>query len=490
MAGELNLSNLQPAQARKDRKRVGRGMGSGKGRYSGRGIKGQKSRAGSHMMRAGFEGGQMPLYMRTPKLRGNTSADAMPIGPFRTYTQPVNLRDLEARFEAGDEVTPESLKAKGLIRSVRKDVKLLGVGELTKKLSITVHGASATAREKVEAAGGTLTLLGSPRCGKPKNMKRRPEGRSKVPRHAEAAETPPADGVADAVLARQRLAGPGARRRLLFTAAVLACYRLGSLMPAPGVDSAQIENFFNGKGGSLLGLLNLFSGSALSRFSIFALGIMPYVTASIILQLMTVVIPTLEQLQKEGEAGLREDQPVHALPDRRARGGAGGRLRVPVPARRARCPSNPGRLVLIVVTLTAGTTLLMWMGELITKRGIGNGISLLIFASILTSAPAGINAWINGGPIEKLFFPLVAIGVVVAVVFVQEGQRRIPIQYAKRMVGRRQTAGGSTYMPLRVNMAGVIPVIFAAALLALPQTVSSFAPDTQTFINAHFSPNG
>ena len=139
MAGELNLSNLQPAQPRKDRKRVGRGLGSGKGRYSGRGIKGQKSRAGSHAMRAGFEGGQMPLHMRTAKLRGNTSADAMPIGPFRTYTQPVNLRDLEARFEVGEEVTPESLKAKGLIRSIRKDVKLLGVGELTKKLDD--HGA-------------------------------------------------------------------------------------------------------------------------------------------------------------------------------------------------------------------------------------------------------------------------------------------------------------------------------------------------------------
>ena len=137
MPEKLNLSNLKPAQARKDRKRVGRGLGSGKGRYSGRGIKGQKSRAGSHAMRAGFEGGQMPLYMRTAKLRGNTSADAMPIGPFRTYTQPVNLRDLEARFEAGEEVTPESLKAKGLIRSLRKDVKLLGNGELSKKLTIT-----------------------------------------------------------------------------------------------------------------------------------------------------------------------------------------------------------------------------------------------------------------------------------------------------------------------------------------------------------------
>jgi preprotein translocase subunit SecY len=280
---------------------------------------------------------------------------------------------------------------------------------------------------------------------------------------------------------------PELRRRLLFTAAVLAAYRLGSWMPAPGVDSAQIQNFFNGRGGSLLGLLNLFSGSALSRFSIFALGIMPYVTASIILQLMTVVVPTLEQLQKEGESGYAKiNQYTRYLTVALAAAQAAGYAYLF--HQQGALPANPGRLVLIIVTLTAGTTLLMYMGELITKRGIGNGISLLIFASILTSAPQGINAWINGGPIEKLFFPLVAIGVVVSVVFVQEGQRRIPIQYAKRMVGRRQTAGGSTYMPLRVNMAGVIPVIFAAALLALPQTISSFAPGTQTFINQYFSP--
>jgi large subunit ribosomal protein L15 len=188
MPEELNLSTLKPAQPRQDRKRIGRGLGSGKGRYSGRGIKGQKSRAGSHAMRAGFEGGQMPLYMRTAKLRGNTSADAMPIGPFRTYSQPVNLRDLD-RFDAGEEVTPETLKAKGLIRSTRKDVKLLGVGELSKKLTITVHAASATAREKVEAAGGTLTLLKEPKRHKPKNAKRRPEGRKSA--KPEAAAEPP-----------------------------------------------------------------------------------------------------------------------------------------------------------------------------------------------------------------------------------------------------------------------------------------------------------
>jgi preprotein translocase subunit SecY len=279
---------------------------------------------------------------------------------------------------------------------------------------------------------------------------------------------------------------PELRRRLLFTAVILTAYRLGSWMPAPGVDSAQIQNFFNGRGGSLLGLLNLFSGSALSRFSIFALGIMPYVTASIILQLMTVVVPSLEQLQKEGEAGTAKiNQYTRYLTVALAAAQAAGYAYLF--HQQGALPANPGRLVLIIVTLTAGTTLLMYMGELITKRGIGNGISLLIFASILTSAPQGINAWLNGGPLEKLFFPLVAIGVVVSVVFVQEGQRRIPIQYAKRMVGRRQTAGGSTYMPLRVNMAGVIPVIFAAALLALPQTIGSFRPSAQTFINQYFS---
>jgi large subunit ribosomal protein L15 len=170
MPDELNLSALKPAQARKDRKRVGRGLGSGKGRYSGRGIKGQKSRAGSHAMSAAFEGGQMPLFMRIPKLRGATSKDAMPIGPFRTYSQPVNIRDLD-RFEAGDEVTPETLKAKGLIRSLRKDVKLLGSGELSKQLTVTVHAASAGAREKVEAAGGTLTLLKEPKVRKARHHK-------------------------------------------------------------------------------------------------------------------------------------------------------------------------------------------------------------------------------------------------------------------------------------------------------------------------------
>ena len=174
MSDELNLSNLQPAQPRKARKRVGRGLGSGKGRYSGRGIKGQKSRAGSHKMPAGFEGGQMPIDMRMGKLRGNTSADAMPIGPFRTYSQPVNVRSLDERFAAGAEVTPESLKAAGLIAKLSVDVKVLGEGELTKKLSVTAHSFSKSAIEKIEAAGGTVTRLREPVERKKKKHKQKP----------------------------------------------------------------------------------------------------------------------------------------------------------------------------------------------------------------------------------------------------------------------------------------------------------------------------
>jgi len=187
MADQVNLSNLKPAQARKDRKRVGRGLGSGKGRYSGRGIKGQKSRSGSRKMPAGFEGGQMPLDMRAPKLRGNTSADAMPVGPFRTYSQPINLRDLDRVFEDGATVNLEALVEKGLLKNTKTDVKVLGSGDLTKKLTVTAHSFSASARQKIEAAGGTANALKPPRAKKTRAKKR-----------AVAAE---AEAVADEVLA-------------------------------------------------------------------------------------------------------------------------------------------------------------------------------------------------------------------------------------------------------------------------------------------------
>ena len=186
MPEDLNLSNLKPAQQRTDRKRIGRGLGSGKGRYSGRGIKGQKSRSGSNKMRPGFEGGQMPLYMRVGKQRGATSKDAMPIGPFRTSTQPVNLRDLERAFADGDTVNVETLIEKGLVNRSPRDVKILGHGELKKKLSVTAHSFSESAREQITAAGGSATALREP--ADPRKKKRR----SKKPASETTEATPEA----------------------------------------------------------------------------------------------------------------------------------------------------------------------------------------------------------------------------------------------------------------------------------------------------------
>ncbi len=275
---------------------------------------------------------------------------------------------------------------------------------------------------------------------------------------------------------------PDLRRKLLFTAGILALYRLGSYIPAPGVDSAKLADALANQSG-IVGLLSLFSGGGLSRLSLFALGIMPYITASIILQVLTPVFPSLQALQKEGEMGQRRITQytryltivlaaaqalgyTYAFGSGTFGGSAASNL----------VSTSPRNIVLVVLTLTSGAALLMWMGELITQRGIGNGMSLLIFASILTSAPAGINAWWNGSSFEKLSLPIVVGAVVFAVVYVQEGLRKIPIQYAKRMVGRRMTSGGSTYLPLRVNMAGVIPVIFAAAIMAFPATVAGAIP--------------
>jgi large subunit ribosomal protein L15 len=202
MAEELTLSNLKPAQARKARKRVGRGLGSGKGRYSGRGIKGQKARAGSHKMRPGFEGGQMPIYMRLGKQRGPYSKDAMPVGPHRTSTVPVNLRDLDRVFDDGSDVTLEALVEKGLIKNTRTDVKILGQGELTKKLTVTAHAFSATAREKIEKVGGSANALREPVVKKRKTRKAKPTAEEApeeepVAEAEQAGDDEPAEGASE-----------------------------------------------------------------------------------------------------------------------------------------------------------------------------------------------------------------------------------------------------------------------------------------------------
>jgi preprotein translocase subunit SecY len=290
------------------------------------------------------------------------------------------------------------------------------------------------------------------------------------------------------------------RKKLAFTAAMLALYRLGAYIPAPGVDVAAVKELQSNFGGSnILGFLNLFSGGSLSRLSLFALGIMPYITASIILQLLTVVVPSLEKLQKEGEVGQQKiTQYTRYLTVGLAFGQSFGYVLLFQSFGNQAGGSNllaslsGAKVLLIVICLTAGCTLLMWLGELITQRGIGNGISLMIFASIVSRIPNGIEAWwTNPDQVFVVMMPFIALAVIVAIVFVQEGQRRIPVQYAKRMVGRRMTSGGSTYLPLRVNMAGVIPVIFAASIMAFPPTIGQLlnTPAALEFA-AFFSPNG
>ncbi len=270
------------------------------------------------------------------------------------------------------------------------------------------------------------------------------------------------------------------RTKLAFTALVLLLYRVGAHIPVPGVNSQAISSLQSSKfgGSNILGFLNLFSGGGLQRIAIFALGIMPYITASIILQLLTVVVPSLEKLQKEGEVGqARITQYTRYLTVGLAFAQSIGYVFL----FRSFSASAGQKLInhfdgphvfLIVISLTAGTVLLMWMGELITQRGIGNGISLMIFASIVSRLPNGVQAWwTSDDQVFKVMMPFIALGVIAAIVFIQEGQRRIPVQYAKRVIGRRMTQGGQTYLPLRVNMAGVIPVIFAASIMAFPPTV-------------------
>jgi preprotein translocase subunit SecY len=288
------------------------------------------------------------------------------------------------------------------------------------------------------------------------------------------------------------------RKKLAFTAAMLLLYRLGAYIPAPGVDLAAVKELQNNfAGGGILNFLNTFSGGSLSRLSLFALGIMPYITASIILQLLTVVVPALEKLQKEGEVGQQKitqytryltvglafAQSFGYVFLFRSFGEQGGNNFL----------GNLGgaKVLLIVISLTAGCTLLMWLGELITQRGIGNGISLMIFASIVSGLPQGLQSWWESpDQVFVVMMPFIALAVIVAIVFVQEGQRRIPVQYAKRVVGRKMTSGGSTYLPLRVNMAGVIPVIFAASIMAFPPTIGQLlnTPAALDFA-AFFSPN-
>ncbi|MCL4854638.1 MAG: preprotein translocase subunit SecY, partial [Bryobacteraceae bacterium] len=273
---------------------------------------------------------------------------------------------------------------------------------------------------------------------------------------------------------------PDLRNRVLFTLAMLAIYRLGGHIPTPGIDAARLQEAFQQNKGTLLGFIDLFSGGMFSQMAIFALGIMPYITASIILQLMTVVVPTLEKLQKEGELGRRKITQwtrylTIILALLQSLGIATG-----LQSMEGNFVLNPGIgfVLMTMLSLTTGTAFIMWLGEQITERGIGNGMSLIIFAGIVVGLPHAIteiynNVFVtrNWSALHLIIILLVMVAVVAFIVLVERGERRIPVQYAKRVVGRRMMGGQSTHLPLKVNAGGVIPVIFASSLLAFPQTL-------------------
>jgi preprotein translocase subunit SecY len=290
---------------------------------------------------------------------------------------------------------------------------------------------------------------------------------------------------------------PDLRAKILFTLAIIAVFRLGSYMPVPVVDIGILQRELERQGaGGFLSIINLFSGGALTRLAIFSLGIMPYITSSIIMQLMTVVIPKLQQWQEQGETGTKKinqwtryvtivlallqstglvflfhNPAASGLPDVFPAGTFTG-----------------ANVAFIVLIMTAGTALIMWLGELITQRGVGNGMSILIFTSVISTLPSEGSAILQQGGTGKFAaIMLLGLAIIVAVVYVDQGQRRVPVQYAKRVVGRKMTSGGSTYLPLKVNQAGVIPIIFATSVLYFPALLSSVyhAQWFQNFVNNH-----
>ena len=272
---------------------------------------------------------------------------------------------------------------------------------------------------------------------------------------------------------------PDLRKRLLFTLSMLAVYRIGGHIPTPGVNTEELQRIFESVRGTTLGFLDLFSGGQFSQLTIFALGIMPYITASIILQLLTVAVPTLERLQKEGELGRRKiTQWTRYLTIGISIVQSFAFAQLVVQQGLAYNPGWGFRLMMIL-TLTTGTAFIMWLGEQITERGIGNGMSLIIFAGIVVGVPGAVqavydNVFVTGqwNVLAAIVILASMIGVVGFIVFVERGERRIPVQYARRVVGRRMMGGQSTHLPLKVNAGGVIPVIFASSILSLPQTLT------------------
>jgi preprotein translocase subunit SecY len=408
------LERLAPRRgSTRPAKRVGRGPGSGTGKTSGRGMKGQGKRSAGRETPFGFEGGQMPLARRLPK-RGF-------FNPHSVTYQIVNVASLSV-FKAGSTVDTEALLAQGLIR---------------------------------RNGGGVQNI-------------------------ARITEL---------------------RNRILFTFGMLAVYRLGAFVVTPGINAEVIRDFFQQMQGTMFGLFSMFTGGALEQLSIFSLGIMPYISASIIFQLLTIVIPHLDALKKEGEQGRKKINQY----TRYATVGLAMFQGILIAVALEKGQFGEGAVafpgwgfrLMCMITLTTGTAFIMWLGEQITERGIGNGISLIIFAGIIINIPSGIGQLVQlirtdqFSILQTLTFAAIGVSVIAFVVVVERGQRRIPIQHARRVVGKRVQQGGMSYFPLRVNTAGVIPAIFASSLLLFPFTIGQFtdSPAVQRFIDTFMNPS-
>ena len=475
----LKVHHLRPAPGANTAKtRVGRGEGS-KGKTAGRGTKGSKAR---------YRSRPASRAARCRSTCGCRSSRASRTR-FKVEYQVVNLAGSPSCSPTAAR-SAWTTSSRGAVRK-GQPVKVLGTGDLAGvKPRVTAHAFSDYRQEKITAAGGTVTELCN-RYGWWPGADRPATGcysRSLRFRTWRTVSVVPASGLPARrrmlclPRSRPRFRTPDLRKKLLFTLAMIAVYRLGSNVPTPDVSTANINSCINqvsnGASRDLYSLVNLFCGGALLQLAVFALGIMPYITASIIIQLLVVVIPRFEQLKKEGQSGqtkltqytryltiglaILQSTGIVAL----ARTGQlfqGCNLPVLY-------SDDIFALVTMVITMTAGTAVIMWLGELVTDRGVGNGMSVLIFTSIAARIPGeGGNILRTRGGFIFTLVCLLGLAIIAAVVFVEQAQRRIPVQYAKRMVGRRMYGGTSTYLPLKVNQAGVIPVIFASSLLYLPQ---------------------
>ena len=464
----MNLHELSPAAGSNTKSfRKGRGHGSGNGKTAGRGHKGQWARSGGGV-RVGFEGGQMPLARRLPK-RGFHNIFAKPL-------ESVNVSALE-KFEDGAVVNAQALLEKGILSKCEYGVKILGNGTISKKLTVQASAFSASAKEKIVAAGGKYEVI---------LMIKTVRDAWKIPE---------------------------LRNKILFTIFALLIFRLGAAIPVPYINADQLETYLSAQSGTILGLMNAMSGSAFSMATLFALSVQPYINSSIIIQLLTVAIPALERLAKEGgEEGRKKIASITRYTTVAIGLLQGfGYYTLINSYGLVETEGLPAIWVglVIVLSFTAGSAFLMWLGEQITEFGIGNGISILLFAGIVSRFPRMVSDIVTGlgyynnpltdemkanmtetqiaayqnAALAPWMIPVIIIGMlalVVFIVFISNAERRLPVQYAKRVVGRKMYGGQSTHIPIKVNMSGVMPIIFAQSIASLPATIGAFAGWTTT----------